>query len=731
MNQAFLASLKSNEIYTPETLDNLISHLPVFDTTRTKKVDYLEAPAAFDLEASSFLTNAGEKAATMYVWTFGIFGFVVLGRTWGQFCDTLSRISAALHLGESRRLVCGVHNLAYDFQFFRKWLTWDKVFSTDHLKPLYAISDLGIEFRCTYRLSGYSLAKLGENLKTYHWEKAVGDLDYSIPRHYDTPLIGQETGYVVSDNKVVQAYLMECIEDEGSITKVPLTKTGYVRRYARTECFGPTKETRAEYQRIIRRLTVTPDEYLQLKRAFQGGFTHGNPLWVGKVAEYAESWDFTSSYPAAIVSGKFPMGKGEVVQIRNRKQFYYNLREYCCIFDIEFEEIESTFVPDNYISFSRCLDENNKLCCNGARTCNGRVISAKRLRMTVTELDFNIIRKTYKWKHMRIGTFRRYKKEYLPTPFVRAVLFLYAEKTRLKGVEGEEETYMKLKELLNSCYGMCVTDIAKEIIAYFDNMWDCEKPLEQREQEEAEHREAFPEILADLINKYNKNWNRFLFYPWGVYITAIARARLWTGILACGNDYLYSDTDSIKIVHPERHRQYFEDYNRAITEDINRACDYHGIPREMASPKTVKGEVKPLGVWDFDGAYRKFKTNGAKRYIVQYSADPRNGKKARHASITVSGLNKETVTPWLYKVFRTDYQVFQAFNDKLNVPAEYTGKLTHTYINTPIACQFTDYRGVTVTIQERSCVHMTPAPYSMGIEEKFMRYVKGIQEGAL
>ena len=39
--------------------------------------------------------------------------------------------------------------------------------------------------------------------------------------------------------------------------------------------------------------------------------------------------------------------------------------------------------------------------------------------------------------------------------------------------------------------------------------------------------------------------------------------------------------------------------------------------RFYISPKTIKGETKTLGVWDFDGFYTDFKTLGAKRYIFR------------------------------------------------------------------------------------------------------------------
>ena len=52
-------------------------------------------------------------------------------------------------------------------------------------------------------------------------------------------------------------------------------------------------------------------------------------------------------------------------------------------------------------------------------------------------------------------------------------------------------------------------------------------------------------ITSEEIQKYNDSKNRFLYYAWGIWVTAYARRNLWTGILAVGKDYIYSDTDSI------------------------------------------------------------------------------------------------------------------------------------------------------------------------------------------
>ena len=100
----------------------------------------------------------------------------------------------------------------------------------------------------------------------------------------------------------------------------------------------------------------------------------------------------------------------------------------------------------------------------------------------------------------------------------------------MKGVQGKETEYLLSKGMLNSVYGMCVTDIVKDNAIYSDDdNWGFEKV-----------------DIDEEIQKYNDSKNRFLYYAWGIWVTAYARRNLWTGILAVGKDYIYSDTDSIK-----------------------------------------------------------------------------------------------------------------------------------------------------------------------------------------
>lgn len=693
MNETLQKFIAKPEYYKIEKLKGMLAE--IFDNQEIintyKKVSYFNMPVSFDIETTSFISDYSEKAAIMYVWTLGINGYCFIGRTWEEFINALDDISNYLSLSSEKRLIIYVHNLAYEFQFIRKRLDWYKVFSIDVRKPIYAITTNGIEFRCSYMLSGYSLERLGNNLLIYKIKKLTGFLDYSLIRHTKTKLTEKELMYCVNDVLVVMAYIQERIETDGDITLIPLTKTGYVRKYCKQQCLGKGKKKNKHYKVMMKNLTLEPVEYRQLKRAFQGGFTHANAFYSGKVLDNVASYDFTSSYPTVMIAEKFPMSKGELIQITSNEEFERNINLYCCLFDVEIIGLEANLYFENYISYSRCWGVTN------AVINNGRIVKADRLYTTITEQDFIIIRLFYKWEDFRVGNFRRYKKAYLPTEFVLSIIKLYQDKTKLKGVEGCEIEYMKSKEMLNSCYGMAVTDICRDEIIYSKD-WGTEKAN-----------------IDSAIDKYNRSFSRFLFYPWGVWVTAYARKNLFTGIYECGNDYVYSDTDSLKILNYESHLEYVEGYNKMIINKLQLAMMWHGLDPDLIAAETNKGVIKPLGVWDFEGMYTKFKTLGAKRYLTESNGE---------LSLTVAGLSKSNGVQYLQENFDNP---FNGFTDELYIPSQYTGKNIHTYLDNFQSGKLKDYRGVVSDYSELSSVHLAPAEYSLSIGYEYARYLLAIQ----
>lgn len=152
-------------IYFPDQIGQVLQLVePELELVRKGKVYYFNTPCAFDTETTSWTDASGDRHGCMCCWTFGICGRVILGRTWDQWQDMMSFIVDRLCLGEHRFLIVYVHNLAYDWQWFRKRCAWSKVFSLEERQPIWAETTDGMIYKCSLKLTGKKLEKVGESL---------------------------------------------------------------------------------------------------------------------------------------------------------------------------------------------------------------------------------------------------------------------------------------------------------------------------------------------------------------------------------------------------------------------------------------------------------------------------------------------------------------------------------------------------------------------------------------
>ena len=193
------------------------------------------------------------------------------------------------------------------------------------------------------------------------------------------------------------------------------------------------------------------------------------------------------------------------------------------------------------------------------------------------------------------------------------------------------------------------------------------------------------------------------------------------GIFEYKDDYIYSDTDSIKGLNYEKHKLFHERYNELCITKLKEMCEYHKIDISLTAPLNSKGVSKPLGVWDFEGTYSRFKTLGAKRYMVE----DEDG-----ISFTISGLNKREGVPYLcnnwsvnYKTRKENFNPFDLFNDGMYIPDDYTGKLTHTYIDLPFHIEVTDYLGNKDYVDELSYIHLSKTDFTLSMTREFIDYI--------
>lgn len=593
-----------------------------------KKPKYLVYTfATFDIETTTIDNGTDTPYGFMYHWQMDVGGYVVTGRRWEEWVKFMLKLVEIFKTDETRNFVVYIHNEAFEFQFMRDFLNeymgGFTVFAAERRKPIYVTTGNGIQFRCSYKLTNMSLQKAVQNeLGVVHC-KADGDLDYRVIRTADTPLNDTEFGYCVSD--VVSLYeLIErrLINEHDNLESIPMTSTGYVRRDCRNAC-RKDKDYREEFLKQ----EMTESVYTLLMEAGRGGNTHANRYMSGRVWHNVDSFDVVSSYPSQMFLRKFPVSKftpyGEIESVTELNAL---LSEYACLFRVIFTGLE---VRDNigmpYIPISKATAHSKHVSLD-----NGRVLSVINredrendrgyISLTLTDVDFKIIKEQYTWDDMSISDFHIATYGYLPEALLSQVMAYFRAKTELKdkikeaeerGDEEEEANlaylYAKSKNRLNGIFGMCYTNPVHNVISI---------------NEDGEWIEDVPEI-ADALKKYWKSRNSFLVYAWGVWITAWARRHLEDLFNALGQDkVIYGDTDSGKAVDVDISKiDALNAKVMALADKRGAYCDYNGTRYYM-------------GVYEHENKIpiAKFKTLGAKKYVYE-------DEKGLH--VTISGVNKK------------------------------------------------------------------------------------------
>jgi hypothetical protein len=161
--------------------------------------------------------------------------------------------------------------------------------------------------------------------------------------------------------------------------------------------------------------------------------------------------------------------------------------------------------------------------------------------------------------------------------------------------------------MLNAVYGMSATDPVHQEIEYKDGDYKVS---------------AYEDFTPDELLKLLKNAS--FPYQWGVYTTAYARKQLQDAIKLCGDRIIYCDTDSVKT---KGDVPIWQLNDKLMKKAI----------QQKAYADDMKGNRHYIGLFESDGHYDRFITQGAKRYA--YESDG-------HMGITVAGvstkINEET-----------------------------------------------------------------------------------------
>lgn len=692
-------------------------------TKRSKKKGtiYFNNPIAFDVESTSFYIN-GEKYSLCYMWQMKIENVCIYGRRLFEFSYTINRIADALKCAyRVKHIVIYIHFLGFEFQWIRKYFDWanDAILCNKTRGVIQAITKNGIEFRCSASLSGMRLETLAKELTTKRMRKSK-DLDYDLLRHSGTILTRKEMKYCELDVKILWQYIHEKLLYHKKIYEIPLTKTGYPRTELKKRYSG--QGTNAEdYRNMMKDLKMTESEYKENKRAFMGGFTFASMHARQQTLKNVISYDINSDYPYQMVVGYYPVSNGTEIIRPTYEQVKEAIRTKCCIMDVSFRNIRTDNPYVLYLMKHKIrVREEDKHKCVYAW---GRLVKGMcEVNTTITELDWHIINKIYRYDDICFYKIITYEREKLPREMILALLEWYKNKTELKGVKGKELLYTTEKQKVNSNFGIHVTDPCKLRDSYNNiaEKWDTRIG-------EGKECETLEEYIKKKLDEYNeKRSEKIVWYPIGIYITAHARKTLFDAILSMRNLYVYSDTDSMKLRQSKSgvEELIIQEHNLQSIKKLEEACKYYQIPFSMCAPKN-----HILGQWELDGQYKIFKTLGAKRYMyLPYGKDEpkiklteeefeellnRKPKASDHLKTVVAGTSPDELPKKFIKECKTYREVFDRFDFGLHIEEEYTKKMTHTYIDEVQKGVIKDYRGKEGEFYTPSGIHLEPTGYDI------------------
>lgn len=688
-----------------------------------KKIYYIPTVMSFDIETTSYTTweTVEKKDGTTqrvctgkHAWMYCADICTQYGdefyhrhcRTWQEVVNIFDNLSKPC--GSNEYYVIYVHNLSYEFQFMKDWMDLYDIFARKAHNVL-RCRYKQIEFRDSLALANCKLEKLPKN-EQLSVMKLVGNLDYNKIRHFKTPITKDEWAYQDADTEIVCLYVTKKLKEYGSFSEIPMTSTGEVRYLFRKKLGASLEKV---HDLAVKYSAQTKELQNLLLQIYAGAYTHANFQIIEKILKDLGCWDIASSYPFQMVARKYPTNWIHLKpELLNTMDFWEHLYE--------------KYPPSEYAwAFTVCMEKLNAKHCHNtlsehkalsiSKDCiidNGRIVKANYARFSFNELDWEVVNNFYDMESFVIEDMYISKKEYLPKEIVSVILDLFRQKTELKNKPEDVDNYNRSKARINGIYGMTVFDVLST-----GWMWDVETSFFKEEKN-------FDDFLKTVHNP-----NNFLWYSIGVWVTSYARKQILTPIKHMSENACYSDTDSVKVKNPKRYKKYMNSLNNRLKDMFIEAMEYHKFTeseyRFFTTRYTDKNGIvhEPkemfMGIFEEEKPYRRFKTLGAKRYLVEYY----DGKMES----TVAGAPKN-LAEFLWAdeeeltLYENNTMRFKKFTNNFVLP---DCKLTHTYTEEQTQLLIKDYLGNYELLDVRSGVCLTPTSFSLSLSDEFFNFLCG------
>lgn len=619
-----------------------------------KSTPYIDLGSGFDCETSQFdkhekyekLSEDYKNAlkSFVYIWQFSVGNDIYLCRDINLFENFIIQLDNACDVHNNAKLIIWDANLKFEYSFFKHILKKyiKKIFAKSKTEIL-TISVLNhLEFRECLGVFGKSLEEIAKNhTKT---QKLKGDLDYNLIRTPETKLTKDEINYCINDVAILSeltAVAHEMYTKKGD--KIPLTQTGIVRNEIKKR-YAPNKFKTNDLYNLNKPLIGTKQEYNEYRKyVYSGGLTHSNFQYVGEKINNIICYDLTSAYPWAFNVKKYPCGN--MVKVTNKNDFkeafsHKHWFMLITLYNVQSKSTHSTLSKHKIKSIKNPVVDN------------GRIYKCENLTSYFTEIDWNNFCKIYNFSIEKstiheITYFTKSQK--IPQKILDVMNEWYQKKTILKPhvkkSKENKKTYDTLKQLINSVYGMTVTELFSSEITWNEQWEEMEENILEWE-----------------------NVNNTIFNPWfGYYCTAYVRQRLIDMISQYSDKIVQYDTDSIYCFKSDD----IDNTIAKINNEIYLEC--------VENIKT--SECWDLGQWDVDGYYKQFMCLGSKRYV---GIDDENNVK-----IVFAGANKSDI---IKNANENNMDILE-YCKHINIDETISNKLGAYHFDSYYSAYVTDYLG--------------------------------------
>ena len=674
----------------------------------------------FDTESS----NVGGYSCT-YLWSVCINGEYIYGRTpqeCRQFFDELSEYEGKWYVW--------IHCLGFDSVYLEDVLgEFDSVFAIATHKPI-TIKWRNIRLRCTYALSNLKLEELAD---MYELKYRKGEMNHDLIRHYETPLTDEEWEYCRNDVLILYEYIKIMRDTFGGVDKIPQTFTGCAKELYKKYTWDYEPKLLLLRKQILNNAPKTIEAYNAARDTYHGAFNYCNPQYVN-IPLTAEdgvriiSADIHSDYSYQMIANKYP------TKLRETPKEYWSVGNFLtqpyaiATFVFKYLKLKEDGIP--YLSKSQVdffCTKKEKLIVDD------KIIESGVLRVTLSSLDFDIIRKMYDYEVKEIGKMFTSTLDYLPLGMIMLIKDLY----KAKSLATNPSAKATAKTSLNALSGMCAFDYTRADVTYSDHKWSYDKNKKFNSDHMTDKIYDWDKYHRRKINlnkPYSENHDNMTYtlYQWAGAITGYARRDLLFLDYKLGaNRVLYNDTDCVKFIC-ETQEDYEECmkilHQRDLQVDLKITQMCNDLNAKYGTSLTLE-DFRPtdydstIGHMPVEHDYFMFKMLGTKKYLA---CDKINDSYLLNP--VVAGANKQIVSETLLINTKSDKQllqgqtilsnttpyeislIFDDFNNELIIPNACT---SHNYTIAKQNLLITDYLSNTLQTDVTSGIIITNTPYAI------------------